>query len=280
MIRIKVRIDKEKILKYNPNFLNTTNILSLNERKSLKDCVISFTEVKGNERLLESQEFEFVYISARTEGNTYTRGEAISLLEKGLTAGGKPFYDAKMLENIKNTFEEYVISPKKITKNLIKDIHFTINDGILEKNRLGVFREEPVSIKGTSYLPPIGRDYINSEIDYILKQYESIEDPFEKSIYIHCNIAYLQPFKDGNKRTARMLQAITLANYDIMPLVSKEEYISTYLDAMLMYYESGDYREYIQYFIKAYKEQYEYLANFNKSETQERPNYPRRCRNK
>ena len=252
-------------MKYNPNFLNTTNILSSTEKRDLKDCVINFTEVKEDKRLLESQEFEFVYISARTEGNTYTRGEAISLLEKGLTAGGKPFYDAKMLENIKNAFEEYVISSKKITKNLIKDIHFTINDGILEKNRLGVFREEPVSIKGTSYLPPVGRDYINGEIDYLLKQYESIEDPFEKSIYIHCNIAYLQPFKDGNKRTARVLQAITLANYDIMPLISKEEYISNYLDAMLIYYENGNYKEYIQYFIKAYKEQYEYLVHFTES---------------
>ena len=249
-------------MKYNPTYLNNINFLSNLDKTFLDELKISFDKVKKNKKLLEQQEFEFVYVSAKTEGNTYTRGEAITLLERGLTAGGKSFYDAKMLENLKNTFEEFVINPKPITKDLIKDIHFCLNDGLLEKNKLGIFRNEPVSIKGTEYLPPIDRNYINSEIDFLLHQYNKINNPFEKAIYIHCNFAYIQPFYDGNKRTARILQAITLANEDIMPLISKEKFIANYLDAVLKYYESGNYKDYIDFFKKAYKEQYNYLINF------------------
>jgi len=249
-------------MKYEPKFLDKREIFSKQDRKRLKEIAIDFDKIRSNRRLLESQEFEFVYISAKTEGNTYTRGEAITLLEKGLTAGGKPFYDAKMLENLKVAFDQFVLFPKQITKKVIKDIHFVLNETILQKQSLGVFRDEAVSIKGSSYIPPVGREYISSEIDYILSNYEKFDDPFERSVYIHCNIAYLQPFKDGNKRTARVLQAVSLARDGIMPLVSKDKYIALYLDALLSYYESGSYKEYCNYFIKAYEEQQKYLINF------------------
>ena len=249
-------------MKYNPNYLDNTNILSQKDKKFLENLKIDFDIVKSNQKLMEKEEFEFVYVSAKTEGNTYTRGEAITLLERGLTAGGKSFYDAKMLKNLKTAFDEFVLNPKPVTKELIKDIHFVLNDQLLEKNKLGVFREEAVSIKGSDYIPPISSNYINSEIDYLLKNYNKIENPFERAIYLHCNLAYIQPFYDGNKRSARILQAVTLANENIMPLISKEKFIAAYLDAVLCYYESGNYKNYIEFFKTAYKEQYDYLINF------------------
>ncbi len=250
------------MIKYVPSYLDNLKILSNKDKEYLKELIISFNEVKKNKRVLEHQEFEFVYVSAKTEGNTYTRGEAITLLERGLTAGGKSFYDAKMIENLKNAFEEFVLNPRPITKELIKDIHYVLNDGILEKNKLGVFREEAVSIKGTDYIPPVKREYIVGEIEYLLKQYNKITNPFEKAIYIHCNFAYIQPFYDGNKRTARILQAITLVNEDIMFLISKEKFIDKYLEAILTYYETGYYDQYIEFFKNAYQEQHNYLINF------------------
>jgi len=93
-------------MQYNPSYLDNINFLLDVDKKFLEKLKISFDKVKKNKRLLDQQEFEFVYVSAKTEGNTYTRGEAITLLERGLTAGGKSFYDAKMLENLKIAFEE------------------------------------------------------------------------------------------------------------------------------------------------------------------------------
>jgi len=249
-------------MRYNPSYLDNIKILSNSDKDFFNNLKFNFDKVKKNKKLLEQQEFEFVYVSAKTEGNTYTKGEAITLLERGLTAGGKSFYDAKMLKNLKNAFDEFVLNPKPITKDLIKDIHFVLNEDLLEKNKLGVFREEAVSIKGSDYIPPIGINYIDGEINYLLNQYNKISNPFEKAIYIHCNLAYIQPFYDGNKRTSRMLQAITFANENIMPLISKEKFIANYLDAILSYYETGNYENYINFFKTAYKEQYNYILNF------------------
>jgi len=250
-------------MRYNPSYLDNIKILSNSDKDFFNNLKFNFDKVKKNKKLLEQQEFEFVYVSAKTEGNTYTKGEAITLLERGLTAGGKSFYDAKMLKNLKNAFDEFVLNPKPITKDLIKDIHFVLNEDLLEKNKLGVFREEAVSIKGSDYIPPIGINYIDGEINYLLNQYNNkISNPFEKAIYIHCNLAYIQPFYDGNKRTSRMLQAITFANENIMPLISKEKFIANYLDAILSYYETGNYENYINFFKTAYKEQYNYILNF------------------
>jgi len=251
-------------MNYESSFLDNVSFLCDKDKHFLNSLKIEFEKIKQNKQLLSHQEFEFVYISAKTEGNTYTRGEAITLLERGLTAGGKSFYDAKMLKNLQIAFEQFVLDPKPITKELIKDIHWILNEDLLEKNRLALFRDKEVSIKGTEYLPPIGKDYINSEIDYLLNQLNKIKNPFEQAIYLHCNIAYIQPFYDGNKRTARILQAVILAKHNIMTLVSKEKFIASYLDAILSYYESGDYKEYISFFKIAYNEQHEYIARLSR----------------
>ena len=246
-------------MNYKAEYLDNTNFLNEFDIKLLNSYKLPFKGVKENKKLLEHQEFEFVYISAKTEGNTYTKAEAITLLEKGLTAGGKPFYDAKMLQNIKSAFDEFVLNPREISKEVIKDIHFMLNEGLLEKQKLGIFRDEAVLIKGANYIPPVKREFINSEIDYLLRQAKKIKEPFTKAIYLHNNLAYIQPFIDGNKRTARIIQAMVLSYYDIMPLISKESYISLYLDSLIEYYETGKYDKYIEYFKIAYEEQYHFL---------------------
>jgi hypothetical protein len=43
---------------------------------------------------------------------------------------------------------------------------------------------------------------------------------------------------------------------------SKEKFIAKYLDAILVYYESGEYKDYVEFFKRAYKEQNKFLNNF------------------
>ncbi|MBR5675126.1 MAG: Fic family protein, partial [Neisseriaceae bacterium] len=43
------------------------------------------------------------------------------------------------------------------------------------------------------------------------------ENAFEQAIFLHCNTAYLQYFRDGNKRTARLLQTAAMVKNGVLP---------------------------------------------------------------
>jgi Fic family protein len=76
-------------------------------------------------------------------------------------------------------------------------------------------------------------------------------------VYLHCNLAYLQYFRDGNKRTARLMQTAALTRAQVLPLLFKDTLIGKYQKATLHYYETGEYEPYVDFF----KENYE-LAIF------------------
>jgi Fic family protein len=247
---------------YNRDFLNPNN-LDENKLEKIEEFILPFDAVLKNKRLLEHQEFEFVYVSAKTEGNSYTKAEASTLIERGITANAKPIEDALMLKNLKKAFELFVLNPAPLNKKTLKEIHYTLTDGIEEKEKRGTFRTEPVAITATDYIPPAyGKEHIESEIEFILDNANRINNSFKRAIYLHNNIAYLQPFIDGNKRTSRIIQAMEMTKDNIIPLIMKEEFISEYKQGILSYYETGQYDDYIKFFEKAYKKQYQYLSNF------------------
>lgn len=72
----------------------------------------------------------------------------------------------------------------------------------------------------------------------------------ERAVYIHCNIAKLQPFIDGNKRTSRMMESIVLMNADIVPVYSSRDAdILNYRKGLIGFYETGNYSPYADYFL-------------------------------
>lgn len=72
----------------------------------------------------------------------------------------------------------------------------------------------------------------------------------ERGFYLHCNIAKLQPYIDGNKRTSRMMKSIVLMNADIIPVYSSRDTdILNYRKGLIGFYEIGDYFPYADYFL-------------------------------
>ena len=68
---------------------------------------------------------------------------------------------------------------------------------------------------------------------------------------MHCNIAKLQPFIDGNKRTARLAESVVLMNEDIIPIFSTNNIdINDYRTGVLYFYETGEYTRYADYFLQ------------------------------
>lgn len=195
------------------------------------------------------------YYSGKIEGNTYTYVETEALLKDGITSE-KKYEDAKMLKKLYNTFIselEYINKGKNqetIDERTLFRIHQSIFTGLVSNEEFGSLRTRAVRISGTEYVSPKNQQEIKSKLNEILFQQEGLINPLEKVVYLHCNIARLQLFIDGNKRISRMIESITLMNADIIPVYSaKDPDILNYRKGLIAFYETEDYSKYADYFL-------------------------------
>lgn len=101
---------------------------------------------------------------------------------------------------------------------------------------------------------------ILQEFSEILYQQNEIKNILERAVYLHLNLAKLQPFIDGNKRTARMAESIILMNNNIVPVFStNDEDFVKYREGIVHFYETGDYSKYSDFFLK---QKIDYLQRF------------------
>jgi len=84
---------------YNPDTLNYKPIFTQAETDALDkmNSTFSLKTFLASQNLVEKFGFDFVYTSAKIEGNSYTKADALTLLDYGLTVGGKRDSEAKML---------------------------------------------------------------------------------------------------------------------------------------------------------------------------------------
>ena len=64
----------------------------------------SFDEIKSDAVAYENAVLDLIHASAKAAGNSYSRSEVDGLLRLGLTAGGKPLSDARMLMVLRDAF--------------------------------------------------------------------------------------------------------------------------------------------------------------------------------
>lgn len=192
------------------------------------------------------------FYSGKIEGNTYSFVETESLLKDDITSP-KRYEDAIMLKNLYNTFIACVeqikkVGPMKLDAFTLKGVHSMLMDGLLPIQSRGALRERGVRISGTGYLPPADRAVIKEQFAEILEEQYAYESPIERSIFLHCNLARLQPFVDGNKRTSRLVESITLMNAGLVPVrTDRAEDFVRYRDAIVAFYETEDYGPYTDF---------------------------------
>ena len=106
-------------------------------------------------------------------------------------------------------------------------------------------------IAGSDYEPLASPMEIEEELNHIIEEQTQLSNPLERAVYLHCNIAKLQPFIDGNKRTARLAESVVLMNEDIIPIFSTNNIdINDYRTGVLYFYETGEYTRYVDYFLQ------------------------------
>ncbi len=187
-------------------------------------------------RELERFVIEFSWKSSAIEGNTYTLLDTERLLAEGIEAHSHSKEEARMILNHKQALSFAVnLAPEvAITRRLVEDLHVMLTEGLGVSH--GVRRGE-VGIVGTSYRPPFVSTKIEEELDRLCERVQSMADPYSRALLALVGISYLQPFEDGNKRTARLFANALLLQCDIAPLSYRDTDVRTYRESMLVFYE-------------------------------------------
>ncbi len=191
--------------------------------------------------------------SSQIEGNTYSLLETERLLREKQTASGKTKDEAVMLLNHKDALDFVLDNPdylKEISIRHIEDIH-----AILTKE-LGIgggIRTRRVGITGTNYRPLDNEFQIREALEDSCALINRKENIFEKALLALVLLSYIQPFTDGNKRTARITSNAILLAWGYCPLSFRTVDSVDYKKAMLLFYEQNNIAAFKQIFIEQYE---------------------------
>lgn len=216
------------------------------EQKNLQKIFRSFSDVTGEmdktilERELERYMIELSWKSSKIEGNTYTLLETESLIKQGIEAKGKTKHETTMILNHKEAFKlilGHSNNFKTLTKRDLLELHNVL---IKDLNITTGVRKHAVGITGTRYQPPTHEWELSDALDKLIDFVNSTKYPLEKAIIVSTMIAYIQPFADGNKRTARMTANGMLLAYDYFPLSYRSIDENEFKQALILFYETNN----------------------------------------
>jgi len=258
------------IISYNPSAIENTQILTETQKIEFAEIAddIKLSDVIRNKSLVNKMNFGFVYTSAKIEGNQYTLVEAETLLKTKKPSGNHTLQDANMLRNISNALRYCLKHNPSMNANTIINIHSILSSDLElfdeAVNFGGKRRNFPVFIEGSAYEPLEDFELLEHEFSRMFEIYDTIKNPYERAIYIHDNLAYLQYFADCNKRTARIACALSLINANLPFFAFNEmkadEDKFQYLNAVKRYYETNKHDLTVRVFLK----QHEYVNSLAK----------------
>ena len=183
---------------------------------------------------------ELSWKSSQIEGNTYSLIDTEILIKENKEAEGHTKAEAQMILNHKKALD-YILDKKSDFAVLaiakIENLHQIIIENLsIGKN----IRKGLVGITGTKFKPLDNEFQIKEALEKTISlANKKNTNPILKSMAAVLLISYIQPFEDGNKRTARLLgNAILLAN-NYCPLSYRSVDEKDYKKATLLFYEQN-----------------------------------------
>jgi Fic family protein len=247
----KDEIDERKI-KEGFNFALITDVLlraeifTREEMERLNSLLGTFkhniSQLSENEyrKEMERLAIDLSWKSSQIEGNTYSLLETEKLLREKETASGKTKEEAVMLLNHKDAIDFILENPDYVNPlvlSRIEDIHrLLVKELPIEKN----IRKRRIGISGTNYRPLDNEFQIREALSEMCKLVNQQENVFEKALLALVLISYIQPFTDGNKRTARIISNAILIHHGYCPLSFRTVDSMDYKKAMLLFYEQNN----------------------------------------
>ncbi len=237
-------------------------LFTLSELQTLKQATEEYTRRTAQvsptiaKKELERLVIELSWKSSKIEGNTYTLLDTEKLLLENREAPGHDKLEARMILNHKDAFTliyKHARDFRTLTRANLEHLHSALIQG------LGVgkgLRRSLVGITGSRYLPLDNIHQITDAIQAFSQAVSGMKSPYAKALLALLGISYIQPFEDGNKRTARLMGDALLLAHGCAPLSYRSVSEDAYREAMLVFYETNS----VVPFKKIFLEQYEFAA--------------------
>ena len=233
------------------NVLLKNNVEAKSIRKEIRHidkelALLGYKDEELSERVILNLEFarsnmkKIIYDQAVLEGVATTFQDTETILENGIVKNVKA-EDVQKIINLKHAWQ-FILDKDVIQSRsdfyLASYIAKLVNEGLLAIPNGGQIRNVPVTIGGSTYIPPIPLEYIVKQniIDLLDSDLEEIDKAIELCLYV----MKAQIYNDGNKRTA-----IIYANHYLISkgqglLVIDYNKVNNFKKLLVSYYEDKD----------------------------------------
>ena len=216
---------------------------------------LGYQEVELSARVIQNMEFTRANMKANIYDQAILEGVATSfpqteeIIENG-RVNGMTASDVQKILNLKHAWEfilDQDVIQAKSDYYVLCHIARLVNEGFFADG--GRIRGVPVTIGGSSYIPPLLIESVVKE--HIVDILQADMDDIDKSICLCLYTMKTQVFVDGNKRAA-----IIYANHYLIAhgqgfLVIPEAHVSEFKKLLVTYYEGAAPKQ-ITDFLKAY----------------------------
>lgn len=229
-------------------------IIALTKFKKELDSFRPFPQDVEN-NVFQKLRLDWNYNSNAIEGNSFTRGETVSLIMEGVTAKGKPLKDALDIKGHNHAID-FVMSLIKEERSLsesdIRSLHKLVlgedffnaaetEDGKPTRKiiRAGQYKTQPNHVKTTTgeihyYATP---EETPAKMQELMAWYTEAAQtkgihPVVLASLFHHKFVEIHPFDDGNGRMTRLLTNFILLKYGYPVSVVKTENRSAYYAAL------------------------------------------------
>ncbi len=189
-----------------------------------------------------------IYKQSVLEGIATTYSDTETLVNEGI-AHNMNVDDVTKILNLKHSWN-FILDRDVLSYvtnfAVLCEINRLVEEGI--STLAGTIRKLPVSIGGSTYMPPIPLEYqVKEEFAEILNREVSIDTGIELILYVMKK----QLFIDGNKRTAILVANHYLIRNGLGIIVVPADKVKEYKKHLLNYYEDKD-LDSIKEFLKKY----------------------------
>lgn len=185
---------------------------------------------------------ELSWKSSQIEGNTYSLLDTEALIKEQKEARGHTKEEAIMILNHKRALDYIFQSPQAFQKLSLRNI-LSIHDLLVKDLSItrGI-RQRKVGVIGTRFQPLDNEHQIREALEKFIKLVNRSDDSFSRALVAIAMISYIQPFEDGNKRTARLLGNALLITGNACPLSFRSVDEVEYKKAIILFDEQNNLR--------------------------------------